>query len=107
MAIPHYVYLLLKMPGPKRELSLCGDLRRSYECDMEAVEIAATTQVPSSMQQVFTMSKKLTPAELEIPENKSGASKVKPANDKDFKTIDLETGDSSKTALIGSGFDPK
>nr|XP_034580817.1 uncharacterized protein LOC117844160 [Setaria viridis] len=107
MAIPHYVYLLPKMLGPKGELSLRGDLRRSYECDMEAVEIAMTTQVPSSMQQVFTASKKLTPAELKILENKSGATKVKLANDKDFKANDLETGDSSKTALIGTRLDPK
>ncbi|KAK8459923.1 hypothetical protein SEVIR_2G238833v4 [Setaria viridis] len=27
MAIPHYVYLVLKMPGPKGELTLRGDLR--------------------------------------------------------------------------------
>ncbi|XP_012702832.1 uncharacterized protein LOC105914735 [Setaria italica] len=96
MAIPHYVYLLLKMLGPKGELSLRGDLRPSYDCDTEAVEIAATTQIPSSMQQVFTASKKLTLAELEIPENKSGATKVKPANDKDFRAIDLKIGDSIK-----------
>src|SRR5688572_15941882 len=52
MAIPHYVYLVLKMPGPKGELTLRRDLRRSYECDIEAVEIAATSQAPSPMQQV-------------------------------------------------------
>ena len=107
MAIPHYVYLVLKMPGPKGELTLRGDLRRSYECDTEAVEIAATTQSPSPMQQVFTASKKLHPTELEIPENKSGSTKVKPTSEQDFNSIDLQTGDPSKTALIGTGLDPK
>src|SRR5688572_26875798 len=75
MAIPHYVYLVLKMPDPKGELTLRGDLRRSYECDTEAVEIAATTQAPSLTQQVFTASKKVNPTELEILENKSGSTK--------------------------------
>ena len=37
MAIPHYVYLVLKMPGPKGKLMLRGYLRRSYECDTEAM----------------------------------------------------------------------
>ena len=31
MAVPHYVYLLLKMPGNIGVLSLCGDLLKSYE----------------------------------------------------------------------------
>src|SRR5688572_31968831 len=72
MAIPHYVYLVLKMPGPKGELTLRGDLRRSYECNTKAVEIATTSQAPSPMQQVFSASRKLHLTELEIPENKSG-----------------------------------
>lgn len=107
MAIPHYVYLLLKMPGPKGELSLHGDLRRSYKCDIEAVEIVATTQIANPIQQVFAASKKLTPTKLKIPENKSGANKVKSAIDKDFKAIALETSNPSKTALIGIGLDSK
>lgn len=95
------------MPGPKGELSLRGDLRRSYECDTEAVEIAATSQEANPTQQVFSASKKLTPEELEVPENKSGTTKIKPSIDKDSKAIDLNTGDPSKTTLIGIGLDPK
>ncbi|XP_034594620.1 uncharacterized protein [Setaria viridis] len=107
MAIPHYVYLILKMLGPKRVLSLREDLKKSYKCDTEAVELSTTTQVPNSIQQVFAASKKLSPTELEIPKNKSGATKVKPANDMDSKAINLETGDTSKTALISTGLDAK
>jgi hypothetical protein len=33
MAIPHYVYLLLKMPGKIGVLTLRGDLKKSYDCD--------------------------------------------------------------------------
>ncbi|KAF8745039.1 hypothetical protein HU200_013449 [Digitaria exilis] len=40
MAIPHYTYLVLKMPGPHGVLSLRGDIKRSYLCDKEAVEYA-------------------------------------------------------------------
>lgn len=71
MAIPHYMYLVLKMLGPKGVLSLLRDLKRSYDCDTEALELAATTQVPNSMMQVFATSKKLSQSELEILEKKS------------------------------------
>ena len=66
-----------------------------------------TTQAATLLQQVFTASKKLTPAELEIKENKSGSAKVKLATDKDFKAIHLEIGDPSKIALIGTRLDSK
>ena len=38
MVVPHYVYLLLKMPGNTRVLSLHGDLLKSFECDKEAID---------------------------------------------------------------------
>jgi hypothetical protein len=41
MAVPHYVYLLLKMPGKIDVLTFCGDLKKSYDCDQEAIEYAA------------------------------------------------------------------
>ena len=107
MAVPHYVYLVLKMPSPKGVLSLQGDLKRSYDCDIKAIEFASTSQAPSPLMQVLTASKKLAQEDLEIPEKSSSTTKVKPAKESDVKTIDLGTGDKSKTALIGAGLDPK
>jgi hypothetical protein len=34
MAIPHYPYLLLKMPGPHGILSLWGNLKCAFDCDI-------------------------------------------------------------------------
>jgi hypothetical protein len=31
MAIPHYTYLLLKMPGPHSVISIRGDIKRAYD----------------------------------------------------------------------------
>ena len=42
MAVPHYVYLLLKMPGKSGVLTFCGDLQRSFECEKEAITYAST-----------------------------------------------------------------
>jgi hypothetical protein len=68
MAVPHYTYLVLKMSSPASVLSLQGDLKISFDCDTEAVELAATNQVPNTMMEIYAASKKLAPTELEIPE---------------------------------------
>jgi hypothetical protein len=107
MAVPHYTYLVLKVPSPAGVLSLQGDLKISHDCDTEAVEIASTNQVPSTMMKIYAASKKLAPSELDIPEKSDKANKPQPAEEVLVKTIDLGTGDSSKTTTIGAGLDPK
>jgi hypothetical protein len=37
MVVPHYVYLLLKMPGRSGVLTLRGDLKKSYDCNQETI----------------------------------------------------------------------
>src|SRR5438876_3528501 len=39
MAVPHYTYMLMKLPGPNGVISLRGDIRRSYDCDQESCSI--------------------------------------------------------------------
>jgi hypothetical protein len=56
MAVPHYMYLVLKMPSPAGVLSLQGDLKISFYCDTEAVELAATNQVPNAMMEIYAAS---------------------------------------------------
>jgi hypothetical protein len=107
MAVPHYTYLVLKMPIPAGVLSLQGDLKISFDCDTEVVELAATNQVPNAMMEIYAASKKLAPSELDIPEKSDKANKPQPAEEVLVKTIDLGTGNSSKTTTIGAGLDPK
>jgi hypothetical protein len=107
MAVPHHTYLVLKMPSPAGVLTLQRDLKIPFDCDTEAVELAATNQVPNVMMQIFVASKKLAPTELEIPEKTDTANKPKPSEEVQVKAIDLRTGDSSKTTMIGAGLDPK
>jgi hypothetical protein len=107
MAVPHYTYLVLKMPSPAGVLSLQGDLKISFDSDIEAVELAATNQVPNSMMEIYAASKKLAPSELNIPEKSDKANKPQPSEEVQIKAIDLGTGDNSKTTMIGVGLDPK
>jgi hypothetical protein len=45
-AVPYYVYLFLKMPGKTGILTFCGDLKKSYDCDQEAIEYTSITRMP-------------------------------------------------------------
>jgi hypothetical protein len=105
MAVPHYTYLVLKMPSPGGVLSLQGDLKISFDCNTEAVEVAATNQVPNAMIEIYAASKKLAPTELDIPEKSDTANKPQPSEEVQVK--DLRTGDSTKTTMIGAGLNPK
>jgi hypothetical protein len=107
MAVPHYTYLVLKMPSPAGVLSLQGDLKISHDCDTEAMEITSTNQVPNAMMEVCAASKKLATSELDILEKSDKANKPQPVEEVLVKTIDLGTGDSSKTTTVGAGLDPK
>jgi hypothetical protein len=107
MAVPHYTYLVLKMTSPAGVLSLQGDLKISHVCDTEAVEIASTNQVPNAMMEVYAASKKLATSELDIPEKSDKGNKPQPAKEVLVKTIDLRTGDATKTTTIGAGLDPE
>jgi hypothetical protein len=95
MAAPHYTYLVLKMLSPVAVLSLQGDLKISFDCDSEAVELEATNQVPNAMMEIYAASKKLAPSELDIPEKSEKANKPQPSEEVQVKAIDLGTGDNS------------
>ncbi|XP_039811866.1 uncharacterized protein LOC120674816 [Panicum virgatum] len=88
MALPHYVYLLLKMPANTGVLSLRGDLLKSFECDKVAIDHAATTRVPSSVSEILAAAKELSLKES-MPSMKPSHSSVKPTGDVGTKIIQL------------------
>jgi hypothetical protein len=107
MVVPYYTDLVLKMPSPAGVLTPQGDLKISFNCDTEAVELSATNQVPNAMMEIFVASKKLAPTEHEIPEKTDTTYKPQPSKEVEVKAINLRTGDNSKTTMIGAGLDPK
>src|SRR5207237_10910215 len=44
MAVPHYTYMMMKLPGPNGIISLQGYVRRSFDCDQESCTIAENIQ---------------------------------------------------------------
>jgi hypothetical protein len=71
MALPHYAYLLQKMPGKIGVLTFRGDLKKSYNYDQEAIEYASTTCVQEPSAEVFAAAQQLSQSEMEILTKKS------------------------------------
>ena len=107
MAVPHYVYLLLKMLGNTGVLSLRGDLLKSFECDKKAIVHASSIRVPSSVSEILAAAKELSLNKDSMPSKRPSLSSVKPASDVGTKTIQLQEGDESKTAIISAGLSDK
>jgi hypothetical protein len=107
MAMPHYVYLLLKMPGLSGVLTLRGDLKKSYDCNQEVIQYASTTRMPDAFGEVLAAAQQLSQSGLEIPSRKASKSNIQLTDDVALKTFQLQEGDSSKTAIIGAGLGEK
>jgi hypothetical protein len=108
MAVSHYVYPLLKMLGNIGILTLCGDLKKSYNRNQETIECAATTRVPEPFAGVLAAAQKLTDSEMEISSKRPSQSRVKPnPSDIGIKAIQLQESDQSKTTLIRGGLSNK
>ena len=107
IAILHYVYLLVKMPGKTRVLTFCGDLQKSFECEKEAITYASTNRLPDTAGEVLATAQQYSASGIEIPMKKTNRSIPKPPDSVGVKTIQLQEGDPSKTVLIGTGLTDK
>jgi hypothetical protein len=50
MAVPHYTYLVLKIPGLHGVNSIRGDVKRSFDCDREICEMADRLTASAELQ---------------------------------------------------------
>jgi hypothetical protein len=100
MVIPHYPYLMLKMSGPHGILSLWGNLKRAFDCDIQVIQIIAKAQATYGREEIATVAAQMNPKELEILAKKPCI--LAPQKEADVKKIDLGTGDPEKTATISA-----
>jgi hypothetical protein len=99
MVVPHYTYLVLKMPTPKGVLTVYGDLLISFECDTAALEIATTHACFSASAVMVAEAKKVDQFDLTVPEQNrtETALDATPST----KKICLDLTDPAKTVVIG------
>ena len=104
MAIPHYAYLVLKMPSPTRVLVLWANLSITYACETESLALAEATDLSIQMASVVAEAKIAPTDDMEILELELPHASAK---SKEIKEVGLGLDDASKTMNIGAHLDPK
>jgi hypothetical protein len=66
MAVPHYTYLVLKMPTPNGILTVYGDLLISFKCDNTALEIDTTHACFDALTVMVAEAKKVDQSDLTV-----------------------------------------
>jgi hypothetical protein len=103
MAISHYSYMILKMPGPQGIITVRADFQCATECFRVAIQAALTTK-PSTTSSTQANTK--PEGDLAVPGNKAQAmTSMRPTEE--MKRINLGFADERKTAIISSSLDDK
>ena len=80
-------------------------MKRAFDCDVQAIQIAAKAQAADGRKEIATVAAEISPEELVIPAKKPSI--LAPPKEVDVKQIDLDTGDPSKTATISAHLSAK
>jgi hypothetical protein len=104
MIVPHYSYLVLKMPTEQGVLTLRGNVYTTYTYEEESFKVAEATDLSIHMEQTLVDASKIPAGQLEIPKRQAPWKHIK---SNEHEEIHLVNDDPSKTALIGANLDPK
>jgi hypothetical protein len=104
MAVPHYSYLVLKMPTKQGVLTLRGNVYTTYTYEEKSFKVAEATDLSIRMEQTLVDASKILAGQLEIPERQASWKHIKSNEHKEIQLVD---DDPSKTALVGANLDPK
>jgi hypothetical protein len=104
MAIPHYPYMILKMPGPQGIISMRTDFQGITECFRGAIQMALTAGPPVALP--TQANDRLEDENLTIPSNEAQAvTSIRPTEE--TKRINMGFSDECKTTIISSILDDK
>ena len=101
---PCYVYLKLKIPGPKGVITVNGDLDKAAECEKGQsvfAELAVNTEELAQMRQ------KADPTQVSLTKRPADEAGLTFESAQEIKRIALEEGKDDKTAGIGAHLSPK
>ena len=104
MAVPHYAYLKMKLPGPHGIITISGDYKRSIACATNSAKVAETMVCNEEMRQ---FKRKASEEKLEIPESAKPDSESNFQAARDTKKIYFDENDKSKFVAVGANLDPK
>ena len=104
MVVPHYAYLVLKMPSSVGVLALRANLSIAYAYETESLALAEATDLSFQMASMVTDARTVPTDDLEIPALEPPRAFTK---SKETKEVSLGLNDPSKTIKIGAHLDPK
>jgi hypothetical protein len=106
MAIPHYAYLVLKMPGPNNIITIKGDVKHAYNCDMVSCESVDMIIASTELQELKkALAESPPPSDPIMPKAKSSKTSIQPEESLS-KMILLSLDEPSKVAHVGNSLDP-
>jgi hypothetical protein len=107
MVIPHYAYLVLKMPWLRNVISIRGGFKRAFDCDRESCETVDRLLASAELQDLKqVLAEPPIPADSVMHEAKTSKRSIQP-EDTLSKIIPLSTEEPSMVAHIGNSLDPK
>jgi len=71
MAVPHYSYLVLKMPTEKGVLTVRGNIYTAYTCEEESFKITEAIDLSIRMAETAAQATQIPPDQLQIPEQET------------------------------------
>jgi hypothetical protein len=106
MARPCYIYLKLKMPGPKGPITVHGSRKVALECEEGD---AAYAEAACATEELKIYTSNVDPADMTPLKKPSveGEQPLKFQAHRDTKEVEFTPGDSSAKFTIGSDMDPK
>jgi hypothetical protein len=102
MAVPHYAYLKMKLPGPRGLITISGSFQKSLACAKESSQLAEAMVIAEKKRQLLH---RVELTQQDVPARQSPTEQFKPGND--TKKILLDESDPSKYVIIGAGLSAK
>ena len=102
MAVPHYAYLMVKMPGPRGTITVRGSFTRSDNCDKDFNKISEFF----GMQQELASIRETTNYNV-LPDARKETPEVEFDTSSDTRAHQVHPTDPSKTALVSKDLTPK
>ena len=99
MAVPHYAYLQLKIPGPKGVITVKGNFQKSDLCEFS--KISETFGMEATMADLAISNDRTL-----LPEHKKQAVDRSFSTSNDTRTHQVHPTDPSKTVNVSTSLDP-
>jgi hypothetical protein len=102
MAVPHYAYLKMKLPGPRGVITVSGCFKKSIKCARASLQLAEVLVIAEEKRQLHH---RVALTQQDMPVRQSPVEQFQPANA--TKKILLDESNPTKFIIIGTSLSAK